>query len=103
MPCSRWMRAAPSFGPALLEEEGQEERFHSIEVGTVRSLFPHPSPGSSCSVLDDVIFFMDVLICFMALEICLQVNIFKSSIIWPVTPFMTWPLKKQRLTDFLED
>mgnify|MGYP000900569062 CR=1 FL=1 len=68
------MRAAPSFGPALLEEEGQEERFRSIEVGAVRSLFPHPSPGSCSSVLVDVICFMDVLICFMALEICLQVK-----------------------------
>ena len=54
MRCSRWMRAAPSFGPAVLEEEGQEERFLSIEVGAVRSLIPHPSPGSCSSVLVDV-------------------------------------------------
>nr|XP_045087202.1 extensin [Aegilops tauschii subsp. strangulata] len=31
LPCSRWMRVAPSFSPALLEEEVQEERFRSIE------------------------------------------------------------------------
>jgi len=43
-----------AIGPALLEEEGQEERFRSIEVGAVRSLFPHPSPGSCSFVLVDV-------------------------------------------------
>ena len=36
-------------------------------------------------------------------EISLWVNICKNLIIWPVTPYMTWPPKKERLTDFLVD
>ena len=35
-------------------------------------------------------------------EVSRWVNICKNLIIWPVSPFMTWPPKKGRLTYFLE-
>ena len=34
-------------------------------------------------------------------EISLWVNICKNSIIWPATPFMTWPPKKEKIDRFL--